>query len=165
MIGSGVPIAVQGKTAIDFIGNVWLEGPFVMIGGGRSSSDVTLSFPLMKELPAKFTAAQTIVFPLSFLLVSFIVSTVSPPSTADAWYLPLDVPGIIIVLFPSMLQNIVGSGLPDEVQVKLATAPLSTFTEFGLSITDGGSKNKKKSYFSNFSIICETFKNVTYRIQ
>lgn len=84
MIGSGVPIAVQGKTAIDFIGNVWLEGPFVMIGGGRSSSDVTLSFPLTNELPAKLTAEQTIVFPVSFLFVSFIVSVVTPSSTVDA---------------------------------------------------------------------------------
>ena len=142
MIGSGAPTAVQGKTAIDFIGNVWLEGPFVMIGGGRSSSDVTVSFPLTNELPAKFTAEQTIVFPLSFLFVSLIVSTVTPSSTVVAWYLPLDVPGNMIVLLPSTLQNIVGSGLPVAEHVNVAIVPVSTFTEFGRKVIDGGSTKK-----------------------
>lgn len=142
MIGSGVPMAVQGKTAIDFIGNVWLEGPFVMIGGGRSSSDVTLNFPLMNELPAKLTAEHTMVLPLSFLLVSFIVKAVTPSTTGVAKYLPFEVPGRIIVLFPSMLQNIVGSGVPEAIHVNVAAEPLSTVAVFGFSEVEGGSKNK-----------------------
>lgn len=146
MIGSGVPIAVQGKTAIDFIGNVWLEGPFVMIGGGRSSSDVTVSFPLTNELPAKFTAEQTIVFPLSFLFVSLIVSAVTPLRTVDAWYLPRDVPGNIIVRLPSTLQKIVGSGLPNAEHVNVAIEPASMFTELGLRLIDGGSETNTSKF-------------------
>lgn len=140
MTGSGVPIAEQGKTAIDFIGKVWLEGPFVMIGGGRSSSDVTVSLPLRNELPAKLTAEQTIVLPLSFFFVSLIVRVEMPLMTGEAWYLPFDIPGRIIVRLPSILQNIVGSGFPDVVHVNIASVSLSAITLFGFKLIEGGSK-------------------------
>lgn len=52
-------------------------------------------------------------------------------------------PGKTIVRFPSKLQNIVGSGLPVDVQVNVADEPLSTVTVVGCKLIDGGSKKKK----------------------
>jgi hypothetical protein len=58
--GVGLPMASQDKNATELMGRVWLTGPRIMTGGGRSSLEVTVRRVLVDADPAALTAEQII---------------------------------------------------------------------------------------------------------
>lgn len=69
--GSGLPDALQARTATDFRGSVWLAGPWTITGGGFSSPDVTPSLALHVSEPAWLTPVHITTRPESFLATSY----------------------------------------------------------------------------------------------
>jgi hypothetical protein len=52
IMGKGLPVALQGRAAIDLRGSVWLRGPNTITGGGFSSGVRTVSRALQVSEPA-----------------------------------------------------------------------------------------------------------------
>lgn len=112
IIGVGTPIATHSNRATDFTGSVWLTGPRIIIGGGRSSCVLMESLALALIDPTAFSALHTTTNPLSVRCTRLIVSTDRPSTDDVAFKLPRVVPGNIIDRLPSIDQNSVGRGNP-----------------------------------------------------
>lgn len=108
--GVGVPIARHGKTAIDFNGSVWFEGPCRMIGGGRSSCVLMANTTRLLTLPTLFTALHTIILPESTRCTFDSERTLRPSGVRVISMLSYLEPGNINVRLPSIDQNNVGLG-------------------------------------------------------
>lgn len=140
IIGVGDPVAAQSRCATDFSGNVWFTGPRSIIGGGRSSCVLIVSFARALIEPISFSALHITTRPCSLRLVGDTVSTVKPSGVDVAFRLSNIVPGKINDRFPSIDQNIVGCGYPVARHSNDASACASTLcadgrmTNFGSAV-------------------------------